>query len=153
MTTVTGDAVVSEIQIAAPPQRVFQAISDPKELIRWFTEETCKHKVWEMDARVGGRWRFQTEKSVHIVNGIDEFEGHGEILEIDPPRLLVYTWIANWHANPQLKTIVRWELTPSQGGTLVKVTHSGLAEDDVARKDYTSGWPGMTTALKKFVER
>jgi uncharacterized protein YndB with AHSA1/START domain len=84
---------------------------------------------------------------------VDEFEGHGEVLEIDPPRLLVYTWIANWHADPKCKTVVRWELTPSKGGTLVKVTHSGLAEEDVACKDYSSGWPGVVELLKKFAEQ
>jgi Activator of Hsp90 ATPase homolog 1-like protein len=68
------------------------------------------------------------------VNGVDEFEGHGEVLEIDPPRLLVYTWIANWHADPKRKTNVRWELAPSQGGTNVKVAHSGLAEEAVAAR-------------------
>jgi uncharacterized protein YndB with AHSA1/START domain len=157
MTTATistdKDAIISEIQIAAPPERVFRALTDPKELLQWFTEESCKHKLWEMDAKVGGRWRFQTEKSKHVVNGVDEFEGHGEVLEIDPPRLLVYTWIANWHADPKRKTVVRWELKPSRGGTLVKVTHSGLADEDAARKDYSGGWPGVVELLKKFIEQ
>jgi uncharacterized protein YndB with AHSA1/START domain len=153
-TSVTDqDAVVSEIHIAAPPERVFLAISDAQQLKRWFDDASCKHKLWEMDARPGGRWRFLTEKSATQVNGVDEFEGRGEILEIDPPRLLVCTWIANWHADPKRKTIVRWELTPSDGGTHVKVTHSGLAEETVCRKDYTGGWPGVVEKLKKFMEK
>jgi len=28
---------------------------------------------------------------------MSEFECHGEILELKPPRLLEYSWIANWH--------------------------------------------------------
>jgi uncharacterized protein YndB with AHSA1/START domain len=35
------DAIVSEIQIAAPPERVFRAISDAGELKRWFTSPEC----------------------------------------------------------------------------------------------------------------
>jgi len=147
------DAVVSEIHIAAPPEHVFQAISDPRQLLRWFDDESCKHKLWEMDARPGGRWRFLTEKSAISVNGVDEFEGHGEILEIDPPRQLAYTWIANWHADPKRKTIVRWELAPSQGGTYVKGTHSGLTDEAVCRKDYAGGWSGVVEKLKTFVEK
>jgi len=50
----------------------------------------------------------------------------GEILELDPPHILTYTWIANWHDDVTCRTLVRWELTPKLGGTHVKVKHSGL---------------------------
>jgi hypothetical protein len=33
------------------------------------------------------------------------------------------------------------------------VTHSGLAELPVARKDYSGGWPGVLQDLAKFVEK
>jgi hypothetical protein len=38
-------------------------------------------------------------------------------------------------------------------GTRVKVTHSGLAEEPEARKDYSGGWPGVVEFLKIFVEK
>jgi hypothetical protein len=44
-------------------------------------------------------------------------------------------------------------LTPSKDGTRVKVTHSGLAQEAGARKDYSGGWPGVVESLKKFVEK
>lgn len=147
------DAIVSEIDIAVPPDRVFQALTDSKQLVRWFTDASCPVKFWHMDARKGGRYSYATEKGKFEVNGVSEFECHGEILEIDPPRLLVYTWIGNWHVNKQLRTIVRWELTPAGTGTHVKVTHSGLAHEAVAREDYRSGWPGVVEKLKEFVEK
>lgn len=75
------------------------------------------------------------------------------MLEFDPPRLLAYTWIANWHADPARRTVVRWELTPTPAGTKLKVTHSGLAQEPVSRKDYSSGWPGVVGAVKQFVEK
>jgi hypothetical protein len=37
-------------------------------------------------------------------------------------------------------------------GTLLKVIHSGLANEDVARKDYSGGWLGVLESLKKFAE-
>jgi uncharacterized protein YndB with AHSA1/START domain len=148
------DAIISEIDIAAPPERVFQALTEPGQLKRWFTDSSCPTKTWNMDARPGGAYSYATEKSATVViNGVDEFKCYGEILEFDPPRLLVYTWIANWHLDKQLKTVVRWELTPSNVGTHVRVTHSGLAQEQVAREDYRGGWTGMVKKLKEFVEK
>lgn len=148
------DALVTEIDIAAPPERVFRALTDSAELERWFHgDETCPVKFWKMDARPGGSYRYETAKSATLViNGVNEFMCHGEIVEFDPPRLLVYTWIGNWHDDKQRKTIVRWDLTPTATGTRVKVTHSGLAEEKVAREDYRGGWPGVLENLKRFAE-
>jgi uncharacterized protein YndB with AHSA1/START domain len=146
------DSIVTEIDIAAPPGRVFEALTDPEQLMRWFTDASCPVKSWQMDARVGGRYSYATEKGNFAVNGVSEFECHGEIFEFDPPRLLVYTWIANWHLDPKRKTIVRWELTPTASGTRVKVTHSGLAQEPEARKDYSGGWPGVVEKLRQFAE-
>lgn len=151
--TPNQDAIVSEIQISAPPERVFKAISDSAELKQWFTSPECPVKSWKMDARVGGLYGYKTEKGSIAVNGVNEFECHGEILECVPPRLLAYTWIANWHDDPKSRTVVRWDLTPRNNGTHVKVTHSGLGTLPVARKDYTGGWPGVVEMLKKFVEK
>jgi len=146
------DAVVSEIQISAPPERVFRALTDAVELQRWFTNPECPIKVWEFDARLGGKYRYATQKGSIVVNGVSEFKCHGEVLEYDPPRLLVYSWMGNWHDDPSRRTVVRWELTPKQGGTHVRVTHSGLGTMPVARTDYSGGWTGVVEMLKKFVE-
>ncbi|MGA2346965.1 MAG: SRPBCC domain-containing protein [Candidatus Sulfotelmatobacter sp.] len=158
MTTTTivtpdQDAVVSEIEIAAPAARVFQALTDADQLRRWFSDASCPVHRWEMDARLGGRYRYTTEKGTAIVNNVSEFECHGEILEYDPPRVLVYTWFGNWHDDVTRRTVVRWELTPTKTGTHVKVTHSGLATLPIARKDYSGGWTGVVEMLKKFIER
>jgi uncharacterized protein YndB with AHSA1/START domain len=150
---VEQDSVVVEIHIAAPPQRVFQAITKPEQLMRWFTHPSCPVKLWEIDARKGGRWRSANHPSTKSLNGVNEFRAGGEILEIDPPRLLVYTWHANWHDDPSLATVVRWELQPDDKGTKVKVMHSGLAKEKVAREDYSGGWIGAVELLKEFVEK
>jgi uncharacterized protein YndB with AHSA1/START domain len=147
------DAIVSEVQIAAPPARVFQALTDPAQLTRWFSSPECPVHHWEMDARPGGRYSYTTEKGSIVVNGVSEFKCHGEIVEFDPPRVIAYTWFGNWHDDPKHRTVVRWELTPQSSGTRVKVTHNGLATMPVARKDYSGGWPGVVEMLKKFVEK
>jgi len=147
------DALVTEIDIAAPQDRVFKALTDPDQLMRWFTNASCPVKFWKMDARRSGAYSYETKKSATlVVNGVNEFKCHGEILEIEPPRLLVYTWIANWHDDKQRPTTVRWELNATPSGTHVTVTHSGLAQEKVAREDYRGGWPGVVENLKKYAE-
>jgi uncharacterized protein YndB with AHSA1/START domain len=142
------------VEIAAPPQRVFQALVDPAQLQRWFHGgEDCPVKSWEFDPRRGGKYRYETQPSSSLVlNGVNEFKCHGEVLEYDPPRLLVYSWIANWHADARRATTVRWELTPTATGTRIKVTHSGLADEKVAREDYSKGWIGVVESLRDFVQ-
>ena len=154
--TTGQDSIITEIEVAAPPERVFKALTDPKQVIRWWGKEgPCKTKLWEMDARVGGRWRFEAADPTGkmVFNGISDFKVNGEILEYDPPRLLTYTWIANYHDQPDGETRVRWELTPVGNGTRVKVTHSGLAEEPVSRQGYSEGWPGVVESLKNFLEK
>jgi uncharacterized protein YndB with AHSA1/START domain len=146
------DTIVSEIDISAPPERIFKALSDASELKRWFGSPECPTKFWEMDARVNGHYGYKTEQGSIAVNGVSEFECHGQITEFDPPRVIGYTWIANWHDDTSVPTQVRWELTPKQNGTHVRVTHSGLTNLPVSRKDYSGGWPGVVEQLKKFVE-
>jgi len=146
------DAVVSEIHIAAPPERVFQALLDPKQVMQWWTSDQCQIESFSMEPKRGGRWSYDTKNSELTVNDVSKFHCEGEVLEFDPPRLLSYTWIANWHEDRSQRTVVRWELTPAGAGTKVKVTHSGLAKLPVARKDYSGGWPGVVEQLKKFVE-
>jgi len=155
MTTQPGiaaDSVVAEIEIAAPPERVFQAITTGDELMRWWISPTCDLEMWKIDPRPGGRWQFKTGKSTQVINGVDTYEAHGEILEYSPPRMLVYTWIANWNDQPSQTTVVSWVLTATKGGTHVKVTHSGLSKMPVARKDYAGGWTGVLGLLRKFTE-
>jgi len=151
------DAIIAEIDIAAPPGRVFEALTDPDQLLRWFTDASCPVKFWQMEARLGGKYSYATEKGNFVVNGVSEFECHGEITEIRSDAaagvyLLVYTWFGNWHLDPEKGTIVRWQLMPTAYGTHVKVTHSGLAQDPEARKDYRGGWPGVVDKLKEFLE-
>ena len=147
------DAIISEVEIKAPAERVFQALTDPRQLLRWWTSDECQTDYFEIEPCPGGKWRFGTKPSKLVVNGVSQFFCEGEVVECDPPRLLTYTWIANWHVDKSRRTTVRWDLTPVKGGTHVKVTHSGLSQEAAARKDYGSGWPGVVGALKQFVEK
>jgi uncharacterized protein YndB with AHSA1/START domain len=147
------DAVVCDIEIAAPAERVFEALIQPDQLMQWFNNSECPVKSWKMDARRGGRYSYATIPGSVVVNGKNDFQCSGEIIEYDPPRLLVYTWLGNWHVDPSRETVVRWELAPTASGTRVTVTHSGLAEEPASRKDYSGGWVGVMENLKTFTEQ
>ena len=142
------DTITCEIDIAAPPERVFKAISDAKEVRRRAPELS----VYEMDTRVGGRWRLEM-RPPEPYRGFDVVLHEGKILEFDPPRLLVYTWTANFHNDPTHTSVVRWELTETKSGTHVKLTHSGLASEPESAEAYSGGWPGVVEKLKAFVEK
>jgi uncharacterized protein YndB with AHSA1/START domain len=142
------DTIVTEIDIAAPAEFVFKGICDAETVRR----RAPYLDVFDMDLRVGGKWRLQlTMPKPH--HGVSVVKHDGEILEIDPPRLLVYTWFANFHDDPKHRSVVRWELTPTKSGTHVKVTHSGLASEPAARNDYAGGWPGVLEEIKKYAEK
>jgi uncharacterized protein YndB with AHSA1/START domain len=143
-----NDRAVVETFIAAPPERVFQAIVDRGQALQWGSTGMFQIIEWDLDPRPGGKWSF-----VSIETGkTKRNEHHGVVLEIDPPRLLAYTWFASWHPDPSVETIVRYELYSFAGGTQLKVTHTGLAKLTGAQKSYSQGWVGLLAAIKKFVE-
>ena len=150
--TPNNDAVVTEIDIAAPPERVFHALIDRDQALQWGTSDAFEMTLWEMDARPGGRWRFVSRARKGTGAGLD-LDHHGEILEIDPPRLLAYSWYASWHENPEVRTVVRWELSPTKLGTDVSVTHSGLLPLPGACQGYSQGWPGLVQSIKNVLEK
>ncbi len=146
------DAVVTEILIAAPPERVFQALITREQALQWGTSAEYETTDWKMDPRLGGKWAFVARARKPSGQYAPDLLHHGEILQFDPPRLLEYTWFASWHPDPLLRTIVRWELVQVAGGTQVKVTHSGLAPLPDLCKGYAHGWPGLVGRIKEFIE-
>jgi uncharacterized protein YndB with AHSA1/START domain len=143
------DAVVSEIEIAAPADRVFEALVNRDQAFQWSKSDAYQLVDWELDARLGGKWRSTSrEKASSKV-----FDHYGEVVEVDRPRVLAYSWYANWHSDASHRTVVRWELMPTSTGTHVRVTHSGLAALPDACAGYNQGWPGLLEQVKIFCER
>jgi uncharacterized protein YndB with AHSA1/START domain len=144
--TPNADEIVSEIQIAAPPERVFQALVDPSQVLRWWGQTGIyRCTEFESDLRPGGKWR-----NVGVSADGRPFEAAGEYLEIDPPRLLVLSWVASWTG--EVKTTVRWELEATKQGTVVRIRHRGLAAHPEL-KNYYSGWPRLLGWLQALMER
>lgn len=141
-----ADAIVSEVQIAAPRERVFQALVDPKQVVKWWGQKGIYEcKEFQADVRVGGKWR-----SSGFDGQGDKFEVAGEYLEVDPPRLLATTWVASWTG--EVRTTLRWELEARGAGTLVRVVHSGFAGHPELAQSYR-GWPRMLGWLQALLEQ
>ena len=139
------DQIVQEIFIEASPEKIFSAITTPKDLVAWWGDENTYHcDSWNVDLRVGGRWRSEGKGT-----GGNDFVVEGTYLEVDPPKVLVYTWEPSWHKIPP--TTVRWELTSQGKGTLVRITHSGFAGNMEAKKDHEGGWPTVLTWLANYL--
>jgi len=154
------DTITGEIFIAAPPARVFQAITDPNQMPRWWGGQgVYLIKDWKADVRVGGKW-----SSEGVGADGTTFRVDGEYLEVDPPRLLVHTWLASWTG--PIRTVVRWELQAqtvhglhSNGpqragtGTLLKIHHQGFATHPAAAAGHTEGWKRVMGWLVAYVEK
>jgi uncharacterized protein YndB with AHSA1/START domain len=155
-----NDVVVAEIFVAAPPARVFEAITDPKQTAQWWGQKGMYRLTnTQADVRLGGKWF-----SEGVGQDGKQFRVEGEYIEIDPPRKLVHTWIPSYTSG--LKTVVRWELEPRdvhglqhQGparvgmGTLVKIHHSGFAGNVQAAQGHGEGWKRVLGWMQAFVER
>ena len=77
-----GAEFVMERVFDAPRELVWQALTDPERIPRWWGKRHTTMTVEEMDVRVGGRWRWVA----HTPDGDAPFSG--EYLEIEPPGRL-----------------------------------------------------------------
>ena len=144
--TPDNDVLTLELFIAAPRERIFQALTDPAQASKWWgRRDQYYFNHFNMDVRPGGKWSTTGTKP-----NIGDLEVHGEFLEVDPPRRLAYTWISSWM---EALTKVLWELDSQANGTLVKLTHSGFAGNVDQAKGHSIGWSLVFTWLQAFAEK
>jgi uncharacterized protein YndB with AHSA1/START domain len=141
----TEGVVLANVEIAATAERVFRALTDPKELVRWWgSGDTYRNEEWTADLRVGGRWRARGR-------GVDgkPFSVEGEFLEIDPPRKLVQSWKPDWDGGHL--TTVTYRLEPIAGGTRVTVRHAGFGERRESCQNHGQGWEKVLGWLQEHL--
>lgn len=144
--TLDADAIESEVRIAAPAERVFDALVDSAQVSQWWGQEGIyRCTEFHGDLRAGGKWR-----TVGVDGEGKPFEVTGKYVTVDRPRVLETTWVASWTGSVETK--VRWELEPARQGTLVRIRHSGLAAHPEVKESYR-GWPRMLEWLQAFLER
>ncbi len=69
----------------APPRRVWEAFTDPKQIVKWYGPRGFTMTIHAHEVRAGGVWRF----TFHGPDGRD-YENKVTYLEVDPPNRLRY---------------------------------------------------------------
>lgn len=141
------------IDIAAPPERVWRALTSTKELSEWFK------MIIEGEIAPGQQvWMTVTQQG----------EYHGmrfpvKIVEMTRPRRFVWQWHPgavdpkmDYAKEPQ--TTVTFTLEPSGGGTRLSVAETGfdaiaLERRAKAFKENTQGWAEVLVWLQKYAEK
>jgi uncharacterized protein YndB with AHSA1/START domain len=99
--------VVTSIQIAAPPEKVWELAMDPKRLHEWVTIHRRLHRHDNGPPRKG----YEMEQTLHL-RGVN-FKVHWELVRYDPGRH------AEWHGRGPARSHAETEYTVTEvdGGT------------------------------------
>ena len=139
----TDGVILAVVDIAASPERVFHAISSAEIASWWGSTETYRVTHWDGDIRPGGWWRSQGIST----NG-KAFAVGGDVLEVEPPRLLVQTW--RYEDKPGDVTTVRYRIDAIPGGSRLTVRHEGFT-DRASCDGHAHGWERVLGWLGAFL--
>jgi len=142
--TVASDTITQEITIRSSAARIFEALTIPDQLVKWWgAEGRFQTTHMESDLRPGG-------EGMMSGTGIGgrPFRVAGVYREVERPHLLVFTWLPDWDKNAA-ETVVRIDIDENDGVTNVRLTHSGLSE---ASREQHRGWPQILGWLQAYVE-
>ena len=150
--TEVGQRLVLELshRYSAPRADVFDAWTNPQVLKRWWAAApTWETPLAEIDAREGGSYKLSMRTDAGEVHTVK-----GEFREIRPPERLAYTW--SWEQGPDAamagseETLVIVDFLEDGAGTLVKLTHSGFASEEI-RGMHVQGWEAVLANLERSV--
>ena len=114
-----------EVQIAAPPATVFAFLTNREKILRWMGTEA------NIEPHPGG---------IYLLNVTGKDIARGEFTEVIPVHRLAYSF--GWEGNdtvPPGSSLIEIDLLDREGGTLLRMTHSGLPD---AREcaNHEKGW-------------
>jgi uncharacterized protein YndB with AHSA1/START domain len=129
-------AIVEELTIEAAPQRVWEAITEPDEIVQWWAYEArVKPEVGSL-----GEFRFRPPA------GVLQFE----VAELDAREKV--RWISRQGPPHWTGTSVTWQLTPVQNGTKLVFTHDGFTQVDEGYERTRGNWEYFLASLKSYLE-
>ena len=122
-----------ETHIAAPPATVFAFLTDPETIISWMGAEAAT------DAQPGGLYLVRRIGSPKVARG--------QFREVVPVHRLAYSF--GWEGDEEVppgSSLVEVDLIGRDGGTLLRMTHSGLpTEEQMAA--HAKGWAHYLSRL------
>jgi uncharacterized protein YndB with AHSA1/START domain/catechol 2,3-dioxygenase-like lactoylglutathione lyase family enzyme len=105
VTTPGATDIVLTRDFDAPRELLFEALTTPELLVRWYGARGWNLVICEVDLRVGGAWRFVSRGPTG-----DTMTQRGVYREIHPPDRLVFTEVFDNQSYPG-ETLVTHELT------------------------------------------
>jgi uncharacterized protein YndB with AHSA1/START domain len=128
--------------IAATPEKVWQALTDPEFSKRYFFGFAV-----HVEPRTGGAFR--------ILYPDGRVHGSGEVVEWSPPRRLSCTWLISgmppFDGLPEC--IVTYDIAPSGEAVRLTMTESHARDDpDDILAGGRSGWPAILSNLKSLLD-
>ena len=128
-----ADPVRSEIEVAAPQATVFAFLTDPDKIERWLGTNAST------EAHSGG---------IYLVSVGGKYAARGRFTEVIPVHRLAYKF--GWEGReevPPESSLVEIDLFEKGAGTLVRLTHSGLPNEE-ERAGHEKGWNHYLGRLK-----
>ncbi|HSY97051.1 MAG TPA: SRPBCC family protein [Steroidobacteraceae bacterium] len=145
------DRIERTILLKAPRSRVWRALSNAAEFGAWFGVD-FKGKAFAAGKPVRGKVTYP---------GYEHIEMEVQIERIEPERLLSWRWhpaaidpAVDYSDEPT--TLVEFELSEGEGGTVLTVVESGLDKIPLARRATvfrlnSSGWDEQMRNIEKHV--
>ncbi|MFC4498377.1 MULTISPECIES: SRPBCC family protein [Streptomyces] len=138
MTRVTreGGLVLSLRRVLGAPRAVvFRALTEPRELARWWGPDGFTIPSVESDPRPGGTYRIAMRPPEGSV-----FHLAGEFLDVDPPELLRYTFRWEEPDPEDRETVVTLSLRDLGGASAEVVLTQGDFATERRRALHEQGW-------------
>ena len=117
--------VQRETQIAAPRASVFAFLTDPEKIVQWMGSEATT------EMHPGG---------LYLLKGVGSATARGAFREVVPVHRLAYSF--GWEGNEEVppgSSLIEIDLIEQDGGTLLRMTHSGLPNAEV-QASHAKGW-------------
>jgi uncharacterized protein YndB with AHSA1/START domain len=129
---------VYSIFIKASPEQIWQALTDGDQTMRYFYGARVENYTVP-----GGNYRFAGPDGKTMV--------HGTVLEVDPPRKLVTTFVSDY-VDGAPETTVTYQIDPVGDACKLSLVHEGLIAGDKQTEGVQSGWTMIFSSLKSMLE-
>ena len=123
-----------------PPEKLWRALTESTLLAQWMMNN-------DFAPEVGRRFQFRRDDAGPKWTGIVDCE----VLIVDPLRRLSYNWGVGG-PDSGLQWVVLWTLTPSEGGTHLRMEQSGFTPGQ--QPNYNGaryGWQKMFDGLERVI--